>query len=328
MNQEYLNYVSSISFASKDTLIPFKSSHSYTTVLEHISKEVGAQYLKQLEDEFPNITYEQLKAFVTMNDKYGSPTKAIFTTKSMKLMYGSPTSLRYAYHALIILQRYDGTVQTGMMEVGGGYGGLFLAINYFSSLSPFHRPIQKYIIIDLPEIVPLIQYYLSLHQESIQIPYVIMDRQASESMGNSEERSSKEFGLFPVAEGERKLTNDVKSVDDRRSSMDLVGSSTDNALRALSKDESPGRSPESFGTSENRWFFISNYCFTFVTDQERQHYRTHVLPRCEHGFLVWQTSFGAPISDTNKLLDKTTTRVQEEEPQTGPAHAMNYYVTF
>ena len=30
-----------------------------------------------------------------------------------------------------------------------------------------------------------------------------------------------------------------KSVDDRRSSMDLVGSSVDNALRALSKDEPP-----------------------------------------------------------------------------------------
>ena len=32
----------------------------------------------------------------------------------------------------------------------------------------------------------------------------------------------------------------TKSVDDRRSSMDLVGSSADNALRALSKDEPPG----------------------------------------------------------------------------------------
>ena len=31
----------------------------------------------------------------------------------------------------------------------------------------------------------------------------------------------------------------TKSVDDRRSSMDLVGSSLDNALRALSKDEPP-----------------------------------------------------------------------------------------
>ena len=37
------------------------------------------------------------------------------------------------------------------------------------------------------------------------------------------------------------LYSGVKSVDDRRSSMDLVGSSADNALRALSKDEPPKR---------------------------------------------------------------------------------------
>ena len=73
---------------------PHHTNDLSMSVLEHVSKEIGAQYLKQVEDRFSNITFEQLKAFVILNDKYGSPTKAIFTTKSSKLLYCSPSFVK------------------------------------------------------------------------------------------------------------------------------------------------------------------------------------------------------------------------------------------
>ena len=102
--------------------------------MEHLSKDVGAKYLKQIEEEFPTITFDQLKGFVTLNDKYGAPTKTIFTSQNMKLLYCSPSSLRYVYHALIMLPYFQETTQNAIVELGVGYGGLFMAINYFAPL--------------------------------------------------------------------------------------------------------------------------------------------------------------------------------------------------
>jgi len=58
-----------------------------------------------------------------------------------------------------------------MVEVGCGYGGLFLAICYFSKL--FNIKIDHYCFIDLPQVSALIKNYLELHNESINIEYSI-----------------------------------------------------------------------------------------------------------------------------------------------------------
>ena len=79
---------------------------------------------------------------------------------------------------------------------------------------------------------------------------------------------------------------------------------------------------------DTNMFFVSNYCFTFINESDRKYYQDNLLSKCDHGFLVWQTSFGATIQQSDGILSKTIIKTIEEIPQTGPSHAKNYYVTF
>ena len=74
--------------------------------------------------------------------------------------------------------------------------------------------------------------HIYTHDKTITIVWTYAD-----NFANSFELRSSDKGCFPPAAKQELAT--VKSVDDLRSSMDLVGSSVDNALRALSKDEPP-----------------------------------------------------------------------------------------
>ena len=56
-----------------------------------------------------------------------------------------------------------------MVEVGCGYGGLFLGICYFAKI--LNIKIEHYYFIDLPEICNLIDNYVSLHIDIINISY-------------------------------------------------------------------------------------------------------------------------------------------------------------
>jgi len=103
-----------------------------------------------------------------LNDKYGNPKKETFMYNDIKIIC-SPTSLRYILHSLIILKYIKYTNLKKIVEVGCGYGGLFLAINYFSKL--LNIEIEKYYFIDLPEICDLIKSYLELHNNNITIKY-------------------------------------------------------------------------------------------------------------------------------------------------------------
>lgn len=177
MSKAYRVYLESLVSSGTDAGKPiatygFKCNQNYQEVLEHLSKDVGVMYLKKLEEEFPEISYDIIKAFVSKNDKYGSPTKAIFTMNTdntQKLLYCSSTSLRYVYHAMKILRYLKETSLTKVVELGVGYGGLFLAINYFSNILDIH--IEQYDMVDMPEVLALVTSYLELNRDSIHIPY-------------------------------------------------------------------------------------------------------------------------------------------------------------
>jgi len=117
-----------------------------------------------IEAEFTTISYEDIIGFIEINDTNGSPNKNIFVYKDNQILC-SPTSLRYIYHALTILEYYKTTNCENMVEVGCGYGGLCLAINYFARL--MNIVIKKYNLVDLPEACNLINYYLNLNREHI-----------------------------------------------------------------------------------------------------------------------------------------------------------------
>ena len=147
-------------------------------VLEHVGQGWGIRYLDIIFEEFSQLNFDDVRLFVEINDRIGGPNKFdLYSSKYNLIVHGSPTSLRYIYHAMLILTHYqDISTHTShghdaMVEVGCGYGGLFLALNYFSKF--FNVQIPSYHLIDLPEACELIRYYLDQHQATISIPYHI-----------------------------------------------------------------------------------------------------------------------------------------------------------
>lgn len=163
MYNNYLIFLKNINIAEINK-IPFKSNNSYCGILEHVSYKYGKEYLELILKEFPNIAHTKIYNFCILNDTYGSPSKETFKINE-NLLVCSPTSLRYIYHALTILKHYSSTNCKNIVEVGCGYGGLCLAINYF--MVEFNITIEKYNIIDLQESCALIKGYLNLHKTHI-----------------------------------------------------------------------------------------------------------------------------------------------------------------
>jgi hypothetical protein len=158
MYTNYINFVREIT-NNKD-LSYFKSNYHYRGILEHVSQEQGNEYLYFILNKTP-ISVEDIFAFCNLNDNVGGPLKEKFSVCN-KDLYTSPTNLRYIYHAYHILNYFQ-TLENNIniVEVGGGYGGLCLALSYFSKYFPIK--INDYNIIDLEEIIELQKLYLAHH---------------------------------------------------------------------------------------------------------------------------------------------------------------------
>ena len=163
MYNNYNNFLKKIDIASISN-IHFKQNNDYCGILEHVSYELGLNYLNLINTEFKNINYETIVEFISLNDKYGNPKIFNYSLMNNNITC-SPTTLRYIYHALVILSHYKNTSCENIAEVGCGYGGLCLAINYFSKLLSIK--INEYNLIDLPEPCKLIEGYLNLHKNNI-----------------------------------------------------------------------------------------------------------------------------------------------------------------
>jgi hypothetical protein len=89
-----------------------------------------------------------------MNDSFGSPVKY----KISELMQPvSPSSLRYLYHAFLIVEYMQ--PNSSIVELGCGYGGLCLAVHFVSKL--LKKPVKSYSLIDLDSAIRLQSEYLS-----------------------------------------------------------------------------------------------------------------------------------------------------------------------
>jgi hypothetical protein len=140
-------------------------------VLEHVTYEQGMEYISCIKRDFPEITFQQITESAFINDKFGTPKQYTFMFNKNHPIKCSPTSLRYIYHALVILKHYKALNHgNDMVEIGCGYGGLFLFICYFSKVLNIH--IHHYSFIDLPEICKFITKYISMH-EDIYIQYSV-----------------------------------------------------------------------------------------------------------------------------------------------------------
>jgi len=166
---KYCNYLKGEELNdSNNRYTNFKNHESYTYMLEHVTEDLGEKYLRHIFDEF-DVSITDVVKYLLLNDSFGNPVKSNYFTKDGGIISCSPTSLRYTYQALVILKHYKTTDCENMVELGCGYGGLFMAIDYFATLLDIK--INKYNMVDLPEPNTLIEFYLNLHKENVKTPY-------------------------------------------------------------------------------------------------------------------------------------------------------------
>jgi hypothetical protein len=134
----------------------FKSNTEYTYMLEHVQHNSGKEYLNLIRAHSP-ISLDVVIDFCSKNDSIGAPIRYEFAFGD-----ASPTSLRYLYHAHLILTHFKEVANgkpINIVEVGGGYGGLCLAISNVAHL--YGLDIRSYSIVDLPTISKFQRLYLS-----------------------------------------------------------------------------------------------------------------------------------------------------------------------
>lgn len=167
MKADYSRYIEAVGniVATKD-LSSFKRHPDYEDILEHVSYPIGIEYYNHIR-ESTEIPTHHIILFCKINDKVGNPKKYDFGNFEC-----SPTSLRYIWHAHIILTYMKSLNKDShdIVEIGGGYGGLCLALNYFS---PFYDvKISSYTIVDLKVITQLQTLYLETVKLSYPVSFV------------------------------------------------------------------------------------------------------------------------------------------------------------
>ena len=175
----YERYVDSI--LSRNDLSMFKSHPDYTYMLEHVSFEQGKLYKSYIEQD-TTLTAEDIRQFCSLNDCTGSPTYMRFEGD----LVCSPTSLRYIWQAYIILtyfKRLTGEEPIDIVEVGGGYGGLCLAIHTFAP--HLQVTIRSYTIIDLDAPNRLQERYLARFPMTFPVSFVRADTYGAHITGTN-----------------------------------------------------------------------------------------------------------------------------------------------
>lgn len=145
----------------------FKRDKNFRTVLEHVTYELGIQYIyyikKLIEEDntLENLTWNKY----IENDIYGNPQKYDYSTqlndiKNINTYVISPSTLRYICFGLQLYKyiKQQGKNDISIIEVGGGYGGQCKVL--FDICRQFNITIKKYTLIDLESMSKLQQKYL------------------------------------------------------------------------------------------------------------------------------------------------------------------------
>ena len=158
----YTDYVNSI--VQFNDLTNFKNNPAYTYMLEHVNESQGHQYLHLIKEKFALSDIDVVQ-FANMNDAIGNPKKFSYLGSQI-----SPSSFRYIFQAMLILKHFQSQGQTSIriVEIGGGYGGLCLAVYYCLKFFPGLN-VTQYNIIDLEAPTKLQSKYLSHHRLSFPV---------------------------------------------------------------------------------------------------------------------------------------------------------------
>ena len=161
MYEHYRNYIKSI--LDKDINdVDFKCNNIYNAILEHVSKEIGDDYLSVIKNKFSDIFNENFSHITTickLNDYIGNPILYNFDN----FITCSPSNLRYILHSFLILNYIKECKlnDVNIIEIGGGYGGLCFYLYKLCHI--FNININSYTVYDLPEPLLLQKKYLSYY---------------------------------------------------------------------------------------------------------------------------------------------------------------------
>jgi len=162
MDSIYINYSNVTQLASEEKIKNWKQNSDYRIILEHVSKEQGQSYLNNITSI---LSFDQIKTFCNINDSLGEHCTETFYLND-NILVTSPSCLRYLDHAIQILKHVYSINYTdnklNIVEVGGGYGGLCLAVYYINNIlfnSKYN--IYNYYITDLDQPGMLQKYVTS-----------------------------------------------------------------------------------------------------------------------------------------------------------------------
>jgi hypothetical protein len=164
MYSDYTNYIKEV--CSTGDLSGFKANRLYRRVLEHVSPDFGKQYMDAIK-QFSSISMDDIRAFCTLNDAIGGPVTSTYGDLTT-----SPSNLRYVFHSHIILNhmRSLNLPQIDIVELGGGYGGLCLALHHFAHM--YSIKVNSYTIVDLTDPSQLQKVYLSTVRPELSVDFV------------------------------------------------------------------------------------------------------------------------------------------------------------
>ena len=143
---EYRHFVNQC-LSNEELFKNFKQNNIYKNILEHVSNEIGSEYLKIIKKQTPSIIKKIDK--VKINDLVGGSNLVDYKDVG----HVSPSSLRYAKVLSDILVLFKKKKFKKIAEIGTGYGGQFLIFDQFLDFS-------NYYLFDLKEVLLFCEKYL------------------------------------------------------------------------------------------------------------------------------------------------------------------------
>jgi hypothetical protein len=151
---KYIEHVKQI--CDSGNLENFKNNKVYGDILEHVSYEHGLEYLECIKTK-TSYKMKDVVLFCLKNDSVGLPHRSEYVFEGYGKIKVSPTSLRYVYQSYLILTHLQALGKSAggdVVEIGGGYGGLCVALYHFIGYFQDVK-INRYTILDLSEVIRL-----------------------------------------------------------------------------------------------------------------------------------------------------------------------------
>ena len=140
----------------------FKKSDKFNFIVEHIDDNqiIYGKDMYNTIKQLNMISLETINNLIKKNDMYGNPVKFFINDEIDSC---SPNSIKYIYFGLLNIRHIlkNNLTNFNIIEIGGGYGGQCIIL--LELLKLFNIQINKYILIDLDEVVTFQKKYINLH---------------------------------------------------------------------------------------------------------------------------------------------------------------------